>query len=211
MRAHYLAGQFARPHGFVGRRLIGPWLDRIAGPSNRLALRLLDVQPGQCVLEVGFGGGGMLRGLLASGAAEVVGADISEAMLARAMLRFSREVGAGRLRLLQAPVDRLPLGSASIDRAVSVASLYFWPDPAVAFAELARVIRPGGSLVLVFEPADELRKWPGHRHGFRLFEREQVEALVEASGFHIGAVETGYGHKPDLFIGLSAERGGANG
>jgi SAM-dependent methyltransferase len=94
---------------------------------------------------------------------------------------------------------------------VSVASLYFWPDPAAAFTELARVIRPGGSLVLVFEPADELRKWPGHRHGFRLFEREQVEALVEDAGFQVRTVETGHGRKPDLFIGLSAERRDANG
>jgi SAM-dependent methyltransferase len=132
-------------------------------------------------------------------------------MLARAMLRFSREVGAGRLRLLQAPVDRLPLKPASIDKAVSVASLYFWPDPPAAFAELARVIRPGGLLVLVFEPADELRKWPGHRHGFRLFEREEVELLVEAAGFRVRSVELGRGHKPDCFVGLSAERRDANG
>jgi ubiquinone/menaquinone biosynthesis C-methylase UbiE len=211
VRARYLAGQFARPHGFVGRRLIGPWLDRIAGPSNRLALQLLDLQPGERVLEIAFGGGGLLRRLLASDAAAVVGADISEAMLARAKLRFAREARAGRLRLVQAPVDRLPLGPASIDKAVSVASLYFWPDPAAAFTELARVIRPGGSLVLVFEPADELRKWPGHRHGFRLFEREQVEALVEDAGFQVRTVETGHGRKPDLFIGLSAERRDANG
>lgn len=211
MRERFLAGQFARPHGFVGRRLIGPWLDRIAGPSNRLALRMLHVQTGDRVLEIGFGGGGLLAALLASGAAEVIGADISEAMLARARLRFGREVGAGRLNFVQAAVDRLPLGSGSIDKAVSVASLYFWPDPAAAFVELARVTRPGGTLVIVFEPADELRKWSGHRHGFRLFERDEVEALVEAAGFQVRAVETGHGRKPDRFLGLSAARRDAYG
>ncbi len=211
MRARYLAGQFARPRGLVGRRLIGPWLDRIAGPSNRLAFRMLDVRPGERLLEVGFGGGGLLASLLASGPAQVVGAEVSLAMLARARLRFRRELEAGLLRLVEAPAERLPLPAASLDKVVSVASLYFWPDPAAGLAELARVIRPGGRLVLVFEPAEELRNWPGHRFGFRLFAREEVEALVEAAGFRVSRVEIGHGRKPDRFLGLSAERSGANG
>jgi ubiquinone/menaquinone biosynthesis C-methylase UbiE len=211
MRARYLAGQFARPRGLIGRRLIGPWLDRIAGPSNRLAYRLLEPRPGERLLEVGFGGGGLLASLLAPGAAEVVGAEISDAMLARARLRFRREIAAGRLHLIRASVEALPIPTGSVDGAASVASLYFWPDPAAGLAELARVIRPGGRLVLVFEPAEELRKWPGHAFGFRLFEREEVEALVAKAGFHVRTVEAGHGRKPDRFLGLSAERAGANG
>jgi ubiquinone/menaquinone biosynthesis C-methylase UbiE len=209
--SRYLAAQFARPRGLIGRRLIGPWLDRIARPSNRLAFHLLDAQPGERVLEVGFGGGGLLASLLASDAGQAIGVDVSQAMLARARLRFRREIGAGRLSLLQASVDDLRIEDASVDKAASVASLYFWPDSAAGLSELARVMRPGGRLVLVFEPADELRKWPGHRFGFRLFEREEVIALVKAAGFRVEAVETGYGRKPDRFLGLSATRGSANG
>jgi ubiquinone/menaquinone biosynthesis C-methylase UbiE len=211
MRARYLAGQFARPRGVVGRRLIGPWLDLIAGPSNRLALRMLDAQPGERLLEIGFGGGGLLASLLGTGASKVIGVDVSEPMLARARLRFRREIAAGRLRVIHGSVERLPLEPASIDGAVSVASLYFWSDPAKAFAELARVVRPGGGLVLCFEPADELRKWPGHRFGFRLFEQVELEALLQDAGFRVRAVETGFGRKPDRFLCLSAERRGANG
>jgi ubiquinone/menaquinone biosynthesis C-methylase UbiE len=207
----YLAGQFARPRGFIGRRIIAPWLDRIAGPSNRLALQELDLQNGERVLEVGFGGGGLLASVLASDAGRIFGADISDAMVAHASHRFRREIGAGRLRLAQASVENLPFAERSIDKAVSVANLYFWPDPASGMAELARVIRPGGRLVICFEPADELRKWPGHRFGFQLFEASDVEQLVEQAGFGTLGIATGHGRKPDRFLCLSAKRRGANG
>ena len=211
MLKRYLARQFARPQGLVGTWLIAPWLDRIAGPSNRLALRQMEIRPGDRVLEIGFGGGGLIAALLSTDATAVIGVDISREMVARATRRFARQLGTGGLDLVTAPVEQLPLGDATIDAAVSVASLYFWPDPAAALAELHRVIRPGGRLVLCFEPADELRKWPGHLFGFRLFEPSEVETLVTEAGFAISSVGTGYGRNPDRFLCLSAVRPDANG
>jgi len=198
--ARYLAVQFARPHGAVGRFLIAPWLDRISRAMNRLALERLDLGPGETVLEVGFGGGALLRRLRRRGA-RVSGVDVSPEMVARAR-GFD-------VRL--ATAERLPFPSATFDKAVSVNSLYFWPDPAAALAELARVLRPGGRLVLCFEPPEELRKWRGHVHGFRLMEVAQVRALIEGAGF--GGVEEAWGRglKPDRFCCLSATRLGANG
>jgi SAM-dependent methyltransferase len=167
-----------------------------------LALEGLDLKAGERVLEVGFGGGGLLRAMRETGA-ESTGADISEAAVARAR--------AQGLEGVLASVEALPFASGAFDKAVSLNSLYFWPDPPAAFLELARVLRPNGTLVLCFEPADELRKWPGHRHGFRLFEVAEVRALIEAAGF--GAIEEawGMGRKPDRFCRLSATRMGANG
>jgi arsenite methyltransferase len=201
----YLARQFARPSGPVGRLLVGPWLDRIARRMNRLALDRLDVRPHDRVLEIGFGGGALLAALLDAGA-RVSGVEISEAMLERARRRFGEKA-----RLFRASAEALPLPDASADRAVSVNSLYFWPDPAGAMAELARVVRPGGTLVLCFEPADELRKWSGHRFGFRPFEVEEVRRLMEAAGFGGIAEAWGEGRKPDRFCCLSGTRLDANG
>jgi SAM-dependent methyltransferase len=160
------------------------------------------------VLEIGFGGGGLIAMLLDSGAATVTGADSSEAMVERARRRFR---GRGdRVRLHRTSAEALPLGDASMDAAISVNSLYFWPDIEAAFAELARVIRPAGRLVLCFEPPDELRKWPGHRFGFRLLEVDEVKRLMKSAGFDAVTEAWGTGRKPDRFCCLSATLGDAN-
>jgi ubiquinone/menaquinone biosynthesis C-methylase UbiE len=120
------------------------------------------------VLEVGFGGGGLLAMILDATEGDVAGVDLSEAMVARARRRFAKVT---RLRLHVGSVDATAAADASVDKACSVNNIYFWPDPEAAMDELARVIRPGGGWPIAFEPPEELRKWPGHRFGFRLFEK----------------------------------------
>jgi arsenite methyltransferase len=207
----YLARQFGRPGGLVGRLLLGPWLDRIGRKMNALAFAELAVGREDWVLEVGFGGGGLLRSILAATSGEVFGADVSKMMIARVRRRFAREVRRGRLRIYRASAERLPLPDAIVDRAVSVNSHYFWPDPAAAMAELARVVKPGGRLVLCFEPPEELRKWPGHRFGFRLLGTAEVRNLMDQAGFGDLGEAWGTGRRPDRFCALSGVRRDANG
>ena len=171
-----------------------------------MTLEQLDLRPREDVLEVGFGGGALLGMILASTTGEVHGVDISDAMVRRARRRFRR---CDRLFLDHASAEALPVPEASVDKACSVNALYFWSDPAAAMAEFARVIRPGGRLVLCFEPARELRKWPGHEYGFRLYEGHQVQRLLAESGFGGFEAEWGTGRKPDRFLCLSATRLGA--
>lgn len=204
MLRRWLAGQFARPSGWVGRRLIGPWLDRIAAPMNRLTVERLEIGPGDDVLEVGFGGGGLLAMVARATTGRIVGVDVSDAMVARARRRFGT-----RVELVRASIEALPLADASIDKAASVNNLYFWPDPAAGMRELARVIRRGGRLAVAFEPPEELRKWPGHRYGFRLFEEGEVRALMEGAGLVGVERAEGRGRKPDRFLCLTGTRGGA--
>lgn len=200
MIRRWLARQFARPQGAAGRLLIGPWLDRISRRMNALVLAELEPRRGETVLDIGFGGGGLIALLLDAGA-RPIGADVSPAMVARARRRFS-----ARAEIVEASVEALPFSDRSVDKAASVNNLYFWPDPEAGMAELARVIRPGGLLAIAFEPPEELAKWPGSRFGFRAFAEREVRRLMEGAGF--GGIRAAWssGRKPDRFLCLTARR-----
>ena len=204
-RLRWLARQFARPRGLLGRFVVAPWLDRIAGAANALVLRELNVGGRDDFLEVGFGGGALLAAARARTDGQVGGADISPEMVARA----KRRLGAGA-DIVQASVEALPFESGAFNKAASVANLYFWPHPAGGMAELARVVRPGGLLAIAFEPPEELAKWAGHRFGFRMWSEEEVRALMEGAGF--GGIRSawGTGRKPDRFLCLTGTRRGGD-
>ena len=174
---------------------------------NQLVLRELDLRQTDDVLEVGFGGGALLAAIHRQTAGQVIGVDPSAAMVERARRRWR---GDARVRLILGSVQALPLADASVDKACSLNNIYFWPDPVAAMTELARVVRPGGALSICFEPPEELRKWPGHVHGFRMVDEAEVRKLMEESGFGLVRRAEGSGRKPDHFLCLTGERLGVD-
>lgn len=135
------------------------------------------------VLEVGIGTGANLPGLVATlGArAELWGLDTSFGMLRRAG-EFAEAKG-WPVHLVLADAHRLPFPSATFDRVLHVGGLNAFSDPARALAEMARVTKPGGPIVVVDEQlAPSFTANVAQRAAFRLvtaFDRI-VRAPVDA-------------------------------
>jgi SAM-dependent methyltransferase len=153
LRQH-LISQFHRPRGVVGRAV--GWFMAHRGSNRRRniwVVGLLDLQPTDRVLEVGFGPGIAIAELarrVTQG--RVYGIDHSEVMVRQATRRNAAAVRAGRVELLHAPVDRLPTFDTPFDVILAVNSLGFWPDPAQRLSELRDLLRPGGRIALVSQP-----------------------------------------------------------
>jgi SAM-dependent methyltransferase len=121
-----------------------PWGRYAWRIETSAVLSALGLLGGRRVADIGCGTGRLL-GVLTSHGATALGIDTDPGMLALA---------ATRGRVARADAHRLPLADASIDAAVTVATLEFTADPAQVLAEMARVTRPGGRLVAaVLNPA----------------------------------------------------------
>jgi SAM-dependent methyltransferase len=135
---------------FFGARAAG-WDARFPddGPAYAAAVAVLGLREGDRVLDAGCGTGRALPPLRAAvgPSGVVLGADLTPAMLQAA-------VRAGRDRegqLLLADVAALPLRAESLDAVFGAGLISHLPDPAENLRELARVVRPGGTLAL-FHP-----------------------------------------------------------
>jgi ubiquinone/menaquinone biosynthesis C-methylase UbiE len=179
----FVGSQVRRPSGLVGRLLIRV-LNRGNAPMNALTVELLDLAPADRVLEVGFGGGDLINRMVpVITRGRISGADFSPEMAVLCTRRFGALVQAGRVDLACASVDHLPYPSGAFTKACTVNTIYFWPDPVAALGELRRTLEPGGRLVVCFNPRATAQKLPYTRHGFTLYDADQVRHLLEEARF----------------------------
>jgi ubiquinone/menaquinone biosynthesis C-methylase UbiE len=146
-----LLRMFGRPRGVLGR-LGGVIMARSNRACAEWVIGLLEVEPSDRVLEVGFGPGVAIE-LLARGAAQhVAGVDPSMEMVEQATARNAAVFASGNVELRQGSVDRLPFADATFDKALAINSMQVWPDAVAGLRELCRVLKPRGRIALGFTP-----------------------------------------------------------
>lgn len=108
------------------------------------------IEPGTKVVDVGTGTG-VLACELAQIGLDVVGIDSSESMLeaARTKLEGLALPATGRIRFEQADAAALPFADEELDAAFAHMVLHYMPSPEVVVMEMARIVRPGGHVVIV--------------------------------------------------------------
>lgn len=106
-------------------------------------LAMMQFSLAETILDVGCGGGWLVRELASRvPQGRAVGMDLSDEMLAHARRNSSSFRNA---EFIVGSVDAIPRPPDSFDKAISVESSYYWPDPAAGIREIFRVLRPGGS------------------------------------------------------------------
>ncbi|MDX6711568.1 MAG: hypothetical protein QOH96_2584 [Blastocatellia bacterium] len=178
-----LARQLACPSGLVGRWFTAGWLDRANVAMNRATMEQLRIKEGDRVLEIGFGGGDLLEQILSDGRCEfVAGVDRSIDMV-RVVEKRLRRIDKGKFEVRVGDIEDIPYEDGSFTKLCSVNTLYFWRRPRVAMAECRRVLQHRGRMVLCFNSKENLIGWPIHKHGFRLYELEEVQNMFTDAGF----------------------------
>jgi len=120
--------------------------DKVFYPGRVAAIDLLEIKPGDRVLEVGVGTG--LNLPLYPRDCEVTGIDISEGMLRKADERV-RTYGMTNTRLMVMDASKLEFSDNSFDRVIATYVISAVPDPVKTLLEMRRVCKPSGHLVIL--------------------------------------------------------------
>jgi len=178
-------------------------LDRQIGALGEEALRSLALGAGEIVLDIGCGCGQTTLEIAnrIGPSGTVIGVDISTPMLAIARQRPLPRV-AGRIEFRHTDVQSADLGQQAFDAMFSRFGIMFFSDPAAAFANLRRALRPDGRIAFVcwrplrenpwmYEPLEAARPLlppltPGNPDGpgpFAFEDPDRVRAILDAARF----------------------------
>ena len=180
----FIAAQLRKPSGFFGRFITVRFLNLVNVPLNRLTLEILQLQPDDHVLEIGFGGGDLIARMariVTHG--HITGADFSIDAIEVCRKRFDTLMDVGTIEMRCASVEALPFNADTFTKACTVNTIYFWPDPLAALGQIRRVLKQEGTLLVCFSPRAVMEKQEFTQHGFTLFEPEEVKSLLSKAGF----------------------------
>lgn len=179
--------------GRIAKGLSGPTMaDELSYARHKLALRGGDV-----AVDVACGTGRFTREFAAAVGAGglAIGLDASRPMIERAVRSTPADAPVAYLR---ADAVRPPLRDDSVDGVCCFAALHLFDEPELALASFARVLRPGGRLVLLTSarhtgvPGGAVEAAIGRLTGMRIFGRLELRRLLRDNGFgEIAAVYAG--------------------
>jgi SAM-dependent methyltransferase/uncharacterized protein YndB with AHSA1/START domain len=172
-----------RPAGAQARETYGNPIYHY--PNFRVLLAELALQPGDYLLEVGCGGGALLKQALQSGC-RAAAIDHSPDMVRLAREKNREAVEQGRAIIQEASAEKLPFAKNTFTCAVMTGVLGFLPEPVTALREMLRTLQPGGRLAML--GADpELRGTPAAPEPMasrlRFYEPNELEELARQAGF----------------------------
>jgi SAM-dependent methyltransferase len=183
--------------GQFGPAVYADWRESSLGEitetlEHRLILELVGPVLGRSVLDMGCGDGTLLAVFRDQGAATITGCDADARMVARARQLLGPDATLGVAR-----GHALPFPDASFDVVSCITVLAFVPDAGAAVREMARVLRPGGVLIIgdlgkwsYWAARRRIRGWLGAMlwRGARFWRAGELAELVGQAGLTVGPI-----------------------
>lgn len=185
-----MISQCQKPTGWLGRFVLWSMNSRHSGVTD-WGMGHVSVGKGDTVLDVGCGGGKTVAKLAAiASEGKVYGIDYSEESVGASRRNNARKIEEGRVEIRQASVSRLPFGDGMFDLVTGVETHFWWPDLRGDVREVCRVVKPGGTLILIAEvygksmtKTGQLAEKYAARTGMKLLSVDEHRALLEEAGF----------------------------
>ena len=181
-------GNPRKPEGAEGKEMLER-MNRSHYEMTGWALGHWEIEEDDHILDIGCGGGATLHRMtekISSG--HVTGVDYSDVSVEISRKNNEEMIRSGRLDVLEGSVEKLPFADDSFDKIITVESFYFWPDPQENLKEVFRVLKAGGTFLLVadiYQNGCLTEEEEENIKNYHLFNptREEFRKLFENAGF----------------------------
>lgn len=149
--ARKLLNQVRNPSGWYGSWTLRG-MNRRHSNLTDWGRKQVSISNDAIILDIGCGGGRTVAKLAAvSTTGKVYGVDYSETSVASAQKTNKDWIKAGRVEIRHGSVSDLPFPGQMFDLAIAVETHFYWPDLQADLQEVLRVLKPGGTLVIIAE------------------------------------------------------------
>lgn len=180
-----LAAQLGNPSGEKGIEVAEMMNETNIGMTKN-SISNLQLSTGDSVLELGHGNAGHLGFLFSqSNDIQYTGLEISLLMHEEAKQSNHAYIQSGKARFLLYDGGKIPLKDHSFDKVFTVNTIYFWKDPKMVFAELSRILRPGGTFSLTFAHRSFMEMLPFTAFGFTLYNPDEILEIISGTNFQL--------------------------
>lgn len=182
------AGNPAKPTGEAGEQMLAR-MNESHGPLTAWGLSHFTWRGNETVLDIGCGGGANLKRMsvhVTTG--HLTGVDYSETSVQTSRQTNEEAIKAGKMDISQGSVEKLPFADDSFDKITTVESFYFWPDPPENLKEVRRVLKKGGTFLLIAEIYERPDLSPATRENIKHYNLynptlETFETIFRKAGF----------------------------
>lgn len=142
---------FANPQGAAGKLLIAS-MNIFHTPVSLWGISHLDLAGNEKILDIGCGGGiNLSRFLKKVPRGHVTGIDLSPDCVNYSFMRNRDAIAEGRCSVYEGSAELLPFGANHFDVITAFETIYFWPNLPNTLKEIKRVLKPGGTFLIVNE------------------------------------------------------------
>jgi ubiquinone/menaquinone biosynthesis C-methylase UbiE len=176
-----------KPEGFWGRIMVAGMNGGTHAAMASWGLDLASVPTDGEIIDIGCGGGANLARLMdRSRRAKVTGVDHSPVSVEKSSKVNAEAIAKGLCKVLEASVASLPFKDDTFAMATAFETVYFWPNIVKSFAEVRRVLVPGGKILIVNEDdglSGNNEKWEKIIEGMHTYTPDELNAHLIAEGF----------------------------
>ena len=178
--------QTRKPEGVLGKMMVNGMNGGHAKMADWGMSHLTTIAPEE-IVELGCGGGRNAGELLKKyPSSKVTAIDYSEVSVGIATEYNAEAIKSGRCMVRQGDISALTLPEGKYDLATAFETIYFWPGLEKCFAQVAKVLKPGGVFMIVNESdgTDETSlKFEKIIEGMKCHTIEEIEAALKSAGF----------------------------